>query len=257
MSIPKTSLTISFIFFCSMFLFSCAERRGGEIKTGLFSNFLQITDNEDKGVKEVLDFYGGYCKYSIGTSASSKDGTAKYFELELSKSDLVEQQGLEYAKLTASNTAYLFYKNLKDESSNYNEIHVVLKFEDGQEHKFEYTTSQLALVEKRLPLAYKVVETIKLQDFNALLPLLNDSSLYEYDKNALISRLAEVGSQFGNITDGLTHIGFVVYKAKDGRDILYIAGIVTRDIQSHEFSLELDLNSDVEEVFMIDYSIKK
>ncbi len=54
-------------------------------------SIVSISNNEDKGIKEVLDFYGGYCKYSIGASASTEDGTKKYFELELSKSDIIEK----------------------------------------------------------------------------------------------------------------------------------------------------------------------
>ena len=38
----------------------CAEKKKGEQKTTLLSNFVSITDNEDKGVKEVLRFYGGF-----------------------------------------------------------------------------------------------------------------------------------------------------------------------------------------------------
>lgn len=47
----------------------------------LVSSCASITDNEDKGVKDILGFYGGYCKYSIGIVASTSEGKKKYFEL--------------------------------------------------------------------------------------------------------------------------------------------------------------------------------
>ena len=41
-------------------LTACVETKEGEIKPNLISNFVSITDNEDKGVKEVLEYYGRY-----------------------------------------------------------------------------------------------------------------------------------------------------------------------------------------------------
>ena len=55
-----------------IFLTACGKRHDGEKKkTGLMSQFVGITDNEDKGVKEILKFYNGQCKYSIGPSTSA------------------------------------------------------------------------------------------------------------------------------------------------------------------------------------------
>ena len=77
------------ILFGLISLTACGQRHEGEKKTGLLSHMVSITDNEDKGVKEILAFYDGQCKYSIGM-----DGAKKYFELEMSQSELLEQ----YAK---------------------------------------------------------------------------------------------------------------------------------------------------------------
>jgi len=124
-----------------LFLTSCAEKHEGELKPGLFSNFVSITDNEDNGVKKILDFYGGYCKYAIGASASTDDGKKKYFELELSKSHGLEKQRAT-PELIASNVAYIFLSNLKEERKNYDEIHAVLIFADGKKE-----TGELVLVD--------------------------------------------------------------------------------------------------------------
>src|SRR5438309_8729239 len=83
----------------------------------------KITDNEDKGVKEVLSLFGGYCKYSIGWDVSTKTGKKKYFELELSKSAFVDNMA-DMTELPASGVAYYFYKNLKGERRKYTHIKV-------------------------------------------------------------------------------------------------------------------------------------
>ena len=88
-------------------------------------NIVSITPNEDKGIKEILNFYGGYCKYSIGSSASTKDGAKKYFEIELSKSDVLEKYA-DMPDVSASNAAYILYKDLKNERKNYDEIRCIV-----------------------------------------------------------------------------------------------------------------------------------
>ena len=79
MGMHKIFMTV----FGFLLLTSCAEKREGELKPGLLSNLVSISDNEDDGVKKVLSFYGGYYKYAIGASASTEQGKKKYFEKEI------------------------------------------------------------------------------------------------------------------------------------------------------------------------------
>ena len=65
-----------------LILASCMHKHDGERKTGLLSNLLNITDNEDKGVKEVLNYYGGLCEYSIGTTYSSNNWSKNILNLK-------------------------------------------------------------------------------------------------------------------------------------------------------------------------------
>jgi len=234
---------------------SCGNRHEGEQKPSILSNALSITDNEDKGVKEVLDFYGGYCKYAVGASASTETGKQKYFELELSKSDVIEEKA-KVAQMPASNIAYLFYKNLnKDESENYDEIQSVLIFADGKKMTFKFPTKQLELVKQRIKVVDKVVRLIKDKNFEALKPLLNDQALVSYDKNELVTNLTKVDPQFGNVTEGFRPFGFRINKAKDGTDVLHISGAIIRDKQSNEFSVDLDLNGKDDNIYVLQYKL--
>ena len=54
MKLKQTILLVGLI----ALMTNCAEKKDGEQKNTLLSNFVSITDNEDKGVKEILDFYG-------------------------------------------------------------------------------------------------------------------------------------------------------------------------------------------------------
>jgi len=241
----------------TLIITSCGNGNGheGEQKPTLLSNALSITDNEDKGVKEILRFYGGYCKYAIGASASTKTGKKKYFELELSKSDAIEKKA-KVAQMPASNIAYLFYKNLnKEERDNYDEIHTVLIYADGEKITFEFSTEQLELVEQRMKVIKKVVGLIKDKNFEALRPMLNDTFLVSYDKNELITKLKSIDPQFGNVTEGFRPFGFGIKKAKDGSDVLHISGAVIREKQSHELSIDLDLNGSEDKIYLLQYGL--
>jgi hypothetical protein len=240
------------LLFSLLILFSCVNKREGEQKTGLLSNFISITDNEDKGVKEILSFYGGQCEYSVGASASTADGKKKYFELKLSKSDAIERFSNKI-EMPASNIAFLFYKNLLEEKSNYDEIHSVIIFNDNTEKTFQYSLKKLELVSKRMQLANKVVELLTKKDYENLKSLLN-SDFAQYDKNKLISNIIKYEPQFGDIKE-FRPFGFRINESKNGISLLHISGMLIREVKNTEFSIDVDLNSEKDEVLILQYKL--
>ena len=58
------------------------QKKRREIKN-TFSRFVEITDNDDKGIKEVLAL-SGYCEFSNNHSQLMM--VSKYFELKVSES---------------------------------------------------------------------------------------------------------------------------------------------------------------------------
>lgn len=249
MSMNKLFIITVSILLCT----SCVSKHAGEQKTSLLSNFISISDNEDKGVKEILDFYGGNCEYSLGASASTETGKKKYFELKLTKSELIEKLASK-VELPASNVAYLFYKKLKVERKKYDEIHVLIGFKDGDEMLFKYATHDLEKIDRRIGFINKIVELIKNKDFESLRPFLS-TDLFKYSKDELISGINKVDSQFGNVTDGFLTYGFKIRKLDNGKQILHQSGVVLRDVQNHEFSVDINLNSDKEEIYLLQYKL--
>ena len=234
---------------CTFLITFCGNKRDGEQKTGLLSNFISITDNEDAGVKEILDFYGGQCKYAVGVSASTEDGKKKYFELEMSESDAIEER-LDKPKLPSSNIAYIFYKNLKEEKKNYDAIHVVLISKDNSKQQFEYPISTLEQVEKRMGLNDKTVSLLKEKKFEEISSMLNNE-LIPFDKEELVPRLIELEPQFGNIKE-YRFFGFMIVPFK-GKEILHLSGALLREKQNHEFSIDIDFNSENDELYQLQY----
>ena len=237
----------------TVILFGCAEKKEGEQKTTLLSNFISITENEDKGIKEILAFYGGQCKYAVGVSASTDQGKEKYFELEMSQSEIVEKYA-NMAQLPASNVAYIFYKNLKEEKDHYHEIHTVLTFKDGGEMTYTYPMEQLDLVAGRMPTVQKIVELIKTNQFQEIKPFLNDTSVAKYDKNELVTNMEKLNPQLGEVKEFLLY-GFRITEKENGKRYLHISGGILRDMQNHEFSADFDLDGPKDELLMIGYSL--
>ena len=245
--------SLGLIIAITLTLASCADKHEGEQKTGLLSNLVGITDNEDKGVKEILDYYGGQCKYAIGATASTESGSKKYFELEMSKSDPFEKYA-QIVEMPASNVAYLFYKNLKEEKTKYDEIHTVVIFNDGTKKTFVFDSKQLDLVVKAMPSVLKVVDILKSKNYSSLSPMLNDSTLMEYDKKGLISNIEKMDPQFGIIKEFIPY-GFRTKNLDNGKKVLHISGALMRDKQSNEFSVDLNPDSPTDEIYLIQYKL--
>ncbi len=249
----KSLFLISMVF---LIIVGC-NRREGEDKTGLLSYLISISDNEDAGVKDVLGFFGGYCEYSIGKFVSTEKNSKKYFELKLSKSEAIEKFA-DNLRFPASNIAYRFYRNLNsEERKNYTHIKSIIVLSDEKEVKFEFSTWELEIVDKKMAFVKHVVSIIKEKRFDDLAPLLNDSSYVQYDKNELIENLKKVDSQFGNVTDeGFRIFGYKINAIdKKGNDILHISGAILRDIRANEFRLTIDPYSDELEILMLQYKM--
>ncbi len=239
---------------CSVLVIgSCAERREGEEKNSLVSNFISITDNEDKGVKEILKGYGGYCKYAVGFSLSTDGGKQKYFELELSKSDLAESYSKK-VEMTASNIAYLFYRNLQNEKANYDEIHSVVVFKDGVREEFIYSREKLELVMNKMDVVNRVVQLMKEKDFNGVNQILKyDETFGRYDKSRLIDNLAKMDPDLG-VIEKFSPYGFSFYKL-NGKELLHISGVLVRDKKNNQFSVDMEPASSGDTILRLQYKL--
>ena len=241
---------IIFLLCISTFI-SCKKHREGHRDSGVLSNFIDATDNELNGVDAILDFYGGECKYGLGASASNIEGKKKYFELEMSKSESIEKK-LNKVHLPSSNIAYLFFKHLKEEKKNYDEIHVILISKNGTKEEFNFSIELLEKVEKRLTLANKTINLIKDKKYEELKSLMNNE-IVPFDKDQLISQLEKIEPQFGNIKEFL-FFGFKVVPYK-GVNLLHLSGAIIRDKKNSEFSIDIDFDSSKDELYQLQYKL--
>jgi hypothetical protein len=247
-------LSLRLILLLSLFFSACKPKHQGENKTGLLSNLVDITDNEDKGIKEIIAFYGGQCEYGIQKEVYTDKDNETNFWLKFSKSASVDSLE-KAADLPGSNIAYIFYKNLDKEKNDYNNIQSELLFDNGQSMKFSYSISQLEKVKTKIQLVDKVVALIKSQKFNEIKSYLKvDTTLFKYNKDQLISNLQQAEPEFGNAKEFIPY-GFKFSKADNGKEILHISGLIVRDKKSNLFSVNLDPNSLQDDIYTLDYEL--
>jgi hypothetical protein len=235
-------LTIAFV---GIFIGSCGRRHEGEQR---LSNFVSITDDEDKGVKEVLAFYDGVCKYSVG----NKQGK-HFFELQLSKSARIEKY-FQRAEMPASNIAYLFFRNIQTESKKYDEIHTVLVFDDGTSLTFSYSIDTLNIVNAKFAVLQNVVNLIGKNDFKGLRNLFDESGMQSSDKDKMITNLQKYQSVLGQEKEFLPY-GFKYYQSENGRTGLHLSGIVVRTKQNNEISIDLGAILGENKIWKLNYKL--
>jgi len=235
-----------------LLLFSCVKKHKGEQSTSFLSNFISITDNEDKGIKGVLDFYGGYCEYSIGESFSTDSGKKKYFELKLTKSEVADKFE-SVPEFTASNMAYMFYKDLNDDRKKYDEIHSVLILNGKDKYEYKYSTGQLDTISAKLKVFNKVFESIKGKNYDQLKTILSNDSYKDADKNQIVLNLKKIDTAYGNIK-GVLIYGFR-FERQNEFDVLTILGVFLRDKQNNPITIKVDLNSLEDKIQFLDYTV--
>jgi hypothetical protein len=212
-----------------------------------------LTENENKGIGQILEFFGGQCEYSVGVSTSTAAETQKYFELKLSKSNALTKYK-NNKEIVTSKLAYLFFENLnEEEKANYTHIRGTLLYENEEEFSKDYSVKELETVRNKLSIADEVILLIKNKNFMQLKEILNDQGAFRYDKSELIENVEKLEPEFGNIAE-YRFFGFNFSNAGN-QLILKLYGVVLRDRNNHELSIYVDPNSKKREVLKLDYTL--
>jgi hypothetical protein len=152
-----------------------------------------VTENEKNSVQKVVDFYNAECKSYKGFESENTNAKI-YFELEISKSELLEENP-ERLSLHSGNIAYLFYSNLETEKDKYDEIRVkiISKKREISEHK--YSNSEIKEIENFVIKIDKISELIKTRNYEAIKNLFDKS--VQIETIELEELFKNVENQFG------------------------------------------------------------
>lgn len=197
-----------------------------------------VSEREVQAVQAVLDFYGGVCNRHKGFK-KEKGKEEVYFGLEMSESKLIESYS-DMLGMPASNIAYLFYTNLKEEKEKYTHIKVKINLTGGHSQEFYYSTQDLKEVETLTPVLQTVSEIIKTKDFNALYSLIDQSFAAEVSADQLKSYCTPFDSAYGQIRTTQFQ-GFSFFHDKDSnREQALLNGIMLRTGKNTPISVVVD-----------------
>jgi len=127
---------------------------------------VKVSDTEVKAVDKVLTFYGGQVDRLIGFNTGN-DSKVNFFELKISESPLLNSDE-KWLDEHAGNIAYLFYSNLNNEQSKYNEIRVSIDLTNGASHSYKFSESELKEIEELYPEIEKTNSYIQDADYFSL-----------------------------------------------------------------------------------------
>jgi len=82
---------------------------------------------------------------------------------------------------------------------------------------------------------------------------MHNNELVSFNKEEIIPRLIELKSQFEN-TKEYRFFGFKIVSYK-GVQILHLSGILLREKQNHEFSIDIDFKSDKDKLYQLQYKL--
>jgi hypothetical protein len=238
----------------------CKAKHKGEQTTGFLSNFVNISEKEDKGIKEILAFYGGKCEYGYETKAEKGKDTEKIFWIKLSNSNeldtLIGTPGFEaIEELSGANIAYLFYKNIGNEKYNYTSIKTILVSKKIGQTEYLYSIAELDKVNRKMPLVNKIVDFIIQKQFAELGKKFTiDKQIIDINIDTMITKLQDAESIFGNAS-GFVLDGFRFITSNSGKRVLIFSGYILRDKQNNLFSIAVDPDTFNETIYNLDYTL--
>ena len=204
-----------------------------------------VSKTEVEAVDKVLQFYGGQVNRSIGFKIANGK-IANYFELQVSKSDLLNNEQ-RYLTEQAGNVAYIFYTNLKDEKSNYNEIRVKINLDNGTSQEYNFSTTELKEIEELYPEIEKTNNFIRDADYKSLIRDSDYKSLATQNgeigvgitENKLKNVFDQRTSKFGNIKQ-IQNQGFSFNNTEYRGDFINVKEVILFDKNAEDMILSYD-----------------
>ena len=199
---------------------------------------LLVTDNEAAGSMKVVEFYGGKCERSKGFNTGT-DENETYFTLALSESDLVNSYA-EMLELPASNVAYLFFNELKEEQANYTHVNVELSVPNQLTQEFEFSAKDLKEICQFVPRFDQISKHLKDKEYQEVLGSFSKGDQEILSPSEIDSSCTQVDSAYGEIQETQFQ-GFSFFENEmDGRSVVELFGINIRENMNTPFKLYLD-----------------
>lgn len=201
-------------------------------------NKLGETETEKYAVQKVLNFYDGECLKLKGFE--TKNGVEKdYYELIMSKSALLNNDST-HLKSHSANIAYLFYSNLENEKSNYNEIRIKINLDNGKRESYNYSDKELIEIENLTPKVNNITKCILEKDYEKLITEFDKPK--EVKKENIVELFTKLERLHGKVKSSQFQ-GFAFITIPDYREVILMREVLTLDKISGNMLLIFDRKS--------------
>lgn len=194
--------------------------------------------NED--LKKIADFYGSTCKLNYEASISNKEGTNKFYILEMRDGDYLKRFKNNLS-IPTSNAAVMLYKEfLKNTKAK--KLKVEVYFDNKSVYENEFSFFELEKLSSRESYFKNIYSKILNSQEEEIFQFFDEEVKETIDINSLINAFKNVDSLYGKpreiTTQGFTY-GDLDYKGKKVNLVNYLS-TVKRDSTNTKLSIYLD-----------------
>jgi hypothetical protein len=188
-----------------------------------------ITDNEQAGLDEIQQLYGGQVSFKIGTVASTKptDVQGKVLEIDVKDADLTKY-GDNFG-LPASKSALLMYRRMSEaEKTDYDGLQVVLQ--NGTiARKFNFRMPVLAQAERADTQLKMLLDAWRQHQYQAVANCWNQAALTGPDRTGLVDAVVRQGEKIGPIASFTPegYFGFSTSARGKTEELVNVAATIT------------------------------
>lgn len=158
-----------------------------------------ISDNEQAGLDEIQQLYGGQVSFKIGTVASTKptDVQGKVLEIDLKDADLTKYG--DNLGLPASRSALLMYRRMSTaERADYDGLQVVLQ-NGTSGRKFNFRMPALVRAERADNQLKTLLDAWRQRQYQTVANCWNQAALTSPDRTGLVDAVVRQGEKIGPI----------------------------------------------------------
>ena len=171
-----------------------------------------ITDDEQAGLDEIQQVYGGQVSFKIGTVTSTKptDVQGKVLEIDVKDADLTKYG--DNLGLPASKSALLMYRRMSAaEKTDYDGLQVVLQ-NGSSARKFNFRMPVLARAERADGQLKTLLDAWRQHQYQTVANCWNQAALTGPSRDGLVEAVSRQGEKIGPIA-GFTPEGYIGFSS--------------------------------------------
>lgn len=206
----------------------------------------------DTAVSRLLDSFGGICKYDVQfTSDNFKESNTNII-LNLTSSPVIKNN-FEYLNYYASTIAHIFYLNVPNFKTTYNNVIVQIPDSNNVEKEYKFNLTELENITLQLENYKEVVKLLSNKNWPEIENKCEAVKDFPINKEEFMNALKTTENSFTQINSYFI-LGIDKFKSTNNSNLIKIGGILLREKRNTEFSVVVKQNSKNRKIVMCNFS---